>query len=242
MDIHELPCRIRSAREKKRLVKTDRDKQLIKLSKRRAELWKQQRSLPVVPLENPYQSGWKRYFVLRKDIAHSPRAEFYTLLLHKINTFEYHHDKTFKRKKRRRGRYGYEIKRQLLQELTPYLWNSSKLNLSEQERASFSQVETYDVKTRRQEIRYVFTEPWRYRLKIAPHMITHKKLLDSDIVSELDRIDNHIEIHHLEPRMDLLTNGRGYNSGRYYFSMAKYGSRKKIPKYRSKEAYLSLDF
>lgn len=38
MDIHELPCRLRSARAKKRLVKTDRDKQLIGLSKRRSIL------------------------------------------------------------------------------------------------------------------------------------------------------------------------------------------------------------
>jgi hypothetical protein len=242
MDIHELPCRIRSAREKKRLVKTDRDKQLIKLSKRRSELRKQQSALPIVPLENPYQSGWKRYFALREDIAHSQRAEFYDLLLHKINTFEYHHDKTFKRKKRRRGRHGYEIKSQLLRELTPYLWNSSKLDLSEQERACFSQVETYDVKTRRQEIRYLFTEPWRYRLKIAPHMITHKKLLDSDIEQELDYINNYIEYNQLHGRMHVLTNGRKYSGWGYHNSIKRYGSRKKIPKYRSKETYLSLDF
>jgi hypothetical protein len=242
MDTHELSCRIRSVRKKKRLVKTDKDKRLIKLSKKRSELWQQQLALPMVPLENPYQSGWKRYFVLREDIAHSPRAEFYTLLLHKINTIEYHHDKTFKRKKRRRGRYGYEIKRQWLRELTPYLWNSSKLDLSEQERACFSEVETYDIKTRRQEISYVFTEPWRYRLKVSPHMITHKKLLDSEIVSELDQIANHIRIRNLQPRINLLTYGRGYNGRNYYFSLVKYGRRKKMPKYRSVEAYLSLDF
>ena len=242
MDTYELPYRIKSVRRKKRLVKTDSDKQLIKLSKRRSELWEQQRLLPVVPLENPYQRGWKRYFVLREDVAHSPRAEFYSILLNKINTFEYHHDKTFKRKKRRRGRCGYEIKRQSLRELTPYLWNSSKLDLSEQERGCFSQIETYDVKTRRQEIKYVFTEPWRYKLKVAPHMITHKKLMNSDIVSELDRIANHIQTRHLEPRMYFLAYGRGYNGRRYYHSMAKYGNRKKIPKYRSIEAYLSLDF
>lgn len=130
MDTYELPCRIRSARQKQRLVKTDRDKQLIRLSKRRSELWIQRRELPMVPLEKPYQRGWKRYFVLRADIAFSVRAEFYTTLLAKINTVEYHHDKTFKRKKRRKGRYGYEIKKQSLRELTPYLWESSSLGLT----------------------------------------------------------------------------------------------------------------
>lgn len=242
MDIHELPCRIRSARQKKRMVKTDRDKQLIRLSKRRSELWIQRRALPMVPLEKPYQRGWKRYFVLRADIAFSLRAEFYTTLLAKINTVEYHHDKTFKRKKRRKGRYGYEIKKQSLRELTPYLWESSSLGLTEQEKTCFNQVEMYNVSTRQQEIRYVFTEPWRYRLKIAPNMVTHKKLLDTDLVRELDLINNHIKGNNLGGRMHSLTNGRKYNSWRYYQAFAKYSMVKKIPKYRSRETYLELDF
>jgi hypothetical protein len=241
MDTHELPCRIRSARQKKRLVKTDRDKQLIRLSKRRSELWMQIRTLPMVPLEKPYQSGWKRYFVLRADIAFSVRAEFYTTLLAKINTVEYHHDKTFKRKKRRKGRYGYEIKKQSLRELTPYLWESSSLGLTEQEKTCFSQVEMYNVSTRQQEIRYVFNEPWRYRLKISPNMVTHKKLLDTDLVRELDLINNHIKGNNLDGRMHALTNGRKYNSWRYYQAFAKYSMVKKIPKYISRETYLELD-
>ncbi|WP_145856550.1 hypothetical protein [Pedobacter suwonensis] len=242
MDTYELPCRIRTSRQKKRLVKTDRDKQLIKLSKRRSELCKQIRALPKVPLEKPYQSGWKRYFVLRSDIAVSIRAEFYATLLAKINTVEYHHDKTFKRKKRRRGRYGYEIKKHSLRVLTPYLWESSNLGLTEQEKACFSQVELYNVKTREQEIRYVFTEPWRYSLKIAPHMITHKKLLDTELVSEADLIENRIKCNNLGGRMHVLTNGRKYNFWRKYTSLAKYDMMTKIPKYKSKETYLELDF
>jgi len=241
MDIHELPYRIKSVRRKERLVKIDRDKQLIKLHRRRSELREQQAALPMVPLENPYQRGWKRFFVLRADQTYSSMAEFYNNLLHKINTFEYHHDKSFKRKKRRRGRYGYEIKKQSLRELTPYLWQSSKLNLSEEEKACFFQVETYDIKTRKQEIKYVFSEPWRYTLKVAPHIVTHKKLFDSDIRQELDYIENHIEYGHLGGRIHVLTNGRKYNAWRYYQTLAKYNMLKKIPKYRTKEAYNELD-
>jgi len=241
MDIHELPYRIKSARRKKRLVKTDQDKQLIRLYKKRSELWEQQRMLPMVPLESPYQRGWKRFFVLRADIAHSPRADFYNTLLHKINTVEHHHDKSFKRKKRRWGRYGYEIRRQSLRELTPYLWQSSKLNLSEQEKACFTQVETYDVITRRQEVKYVFNEPWRYTLKITPHIITHKKLLNSNIEQELDYIEKYIQCNNLRGRMHVLTNGRsGYRWK--YGSLGKYDHIKKVPKYSTKEAYCEFDF
>src|SRR4051812_27896029 len=117
MDIHEWPRHIKSARQKRRLVKTDRDKQLIQLDKRRDVLWDERARLPPVALEHPYQSGWKRFFVLRPDVKHSPRALFYEELLLKINTFEYHHDKTFKRKKRRKRWYGYVVKEQRLREL-----------------------------------------------------------------------------------------------------------------------------
>ena len=74
MDTHEWPCRIKSARRKKRLVKLDFDKRLIRLSKTREELQEQKRNLPIVPLEHPCQRGWKRFFVLRDDMKRGPLA------------------------------------------------------------------------------------------------------------------------------------------------------------------------
>jgi len=76
MNTHEWPRCIKSARRKRRLVKTDRDKQLIQLDKRRDELWEQKKLLPMVALEHPYQRGWQRFFVLRDDVKHSPRKGF----------------------------------------------------------------------------------------------------------------------------------------------------------------------
>src|SRR5882762_7889462 len=104
MDNHEWPRCVKSERRKKRLAKTDRDKQLIQLFKRRRELCEQSKLLPLVPLEHPYQRGWKRFFVVRDDVKRSEQAEFYQTLLEKINTTEYHYDKSFKRKKRRKSR------------------------------------------------------------------------------------------------------------------------------------------
>jgi len=242
MDIHEWPCRIKSTRRKRRLVKIDRDKQLIQLYKRRKELWDQQARLPWVALEEPYQRGWKRFFMLREDVKYGPRAEFYEALLTKINTVEYHHDRSFKKKKRRKGRYGYVVRKQMLRELDLYDWNSVKLDLSEQEKACFTRVETFSIKTRRLEIKYVVTEPWRYVLKVAPRMITHKKLKDSNIEKELAHIKNHIDNYDLAPRIDLLTRGRGYHWSGWYYEPAKYINKiKNIPRYSSKEAYLELE-
>jgi hypothetical protein len=242
MDIHEWPRCIKSARQKRRLVKTDRDKQLIQLDKRCNELWQQKKLLPLVPLEHPYQRGWKRFFVLRDDVKHSPRKGFYEALLIKINTVEYHRDKAFKRKKRRKQRYVYHVKAQMLRELSQYSWDMNTTNLAEEERVCFTRVETFDVKTYRSDVKYVFTEPWRYVLKVMPHMVTHTKLIDVDIERELSYIDNHIDNHNLAPRIDRLTRGRRYRWKDEFNERVKYINKfKNIPRYSPKEAYLELE-
>jgi hypothetical protein len=242
MDKQEWPCRIKSARRKRRLVKTDHDKQLIQLDKRRSELWDQRNKLPLVPLGYPYQRGWKRFFALRDDLKHSPRAGFYEALLLKINTIEYHHDKSFKRKKRRKKRYGFEVKKQLLREFDLYWWNSPKVNLTEQEKACFTFVETYSIKTRRLDVKYVFAEPWRYMLKVAPHIVTHKKPVDTDIEKELAWIDNHIDHNGLAARMHLLTHGKNFRWRDRFTEQPKYINKiENIPRYSPKEAYLELE-
>jgi hypothetical protein len=242
MDIHEWPRCIKSARQKRRLVKTDRDKQLIQLDKRRDDLSEQKRLLPMVALEHPYQRGWKRFFVLRGDVKHSPRKDFYEALLPKIHTVEYHQDRSFKRKKRRKQRYVYQVKAQMLRELSQHSWDINKINLTEEEKAYFTRIEIFDVKTYRTEVKYVFAEPWRYELKIAPHIVTHTKLMDADIERELSYIDDHIDNNHLWPRINLLTRGRSYRWKDEFNEQAKYINKfKNIPRYAGKEAYLELE-
>jgi len=243
MDTHEWPCRIVSARRKKRLVKTHRDKQLIKLNKRRNELWDRRRLLPPIPLEQPYQRGWKRFFVLRDDLKRSNTACFYEDLLKKINTIQYHQDRSFKYKKRRKSRSGYKTRPQNLREFYPFEWNGGKLNLTDGERACFNYVETYDIKHRLWNVRYVFNEPWRYVLKVAPHIVTHKTPVDSELESEMAFIDNHIDKYYLQPRIDRLTRGKSYAWNKLWVKQAKHVNRiiKNIPGNSPKEAYLGLD-
>ncbi|MDB5140504.1 MAG: hypothetical protein JWR12_2420 [Mucilaginibacter sp.] len=242
MDIHEWPRCIKSARQKRRLVKTDRDKQLIQLDKRRDQLWEQKRLLPMIALEHPYQRGWKRFFVLRDDVKHSPRKDFYEALLPKINTVEYHQDKSFKRKKRRKQRYVYQVKAQMMRELSQHSWDINRMNLTEEEKVCFTRVETFDVKTYRTDVKYVFTESRRFVLKVAPHMVTHIKLMDVDIEKELSYIDGHIDNHHLTPRMYRLTNGRHFRWKDKFNDRLKYINKlKNIPRYAGKEAYLELE-
>jgi hypothetical protein len=242
MHTHEWSCRVKSARQKRRLVKTDRDKQLIKLDKRRRELWQQQSLLPMVALEHPYQRGWKRLFVLNDDLKRGPKAAFYETLLVKINTVEFHYDKWFKRKKRRKKRYVYEARQQLLREFYPYSWLANRMDLTEDEKACFTRVETFDIKTRSSDVKYVFTEPWHYVLKVMPHIVTHVKLKDVDIEKELASISGYINDNCLAPRINLLTRGRSYRWKDDFNERIKYINKfKNMPRYAYKEAYLELE-
>jgi hypothetical protein len=242
MDTHEWPCRIKSARRKKRLVKLDFDKRLIRLSKTREELREQKRNLPMVPLEHPYQRGWKRFFVLRDDIKRGPLAEFYEALLKKINTVQYHNDRFFKTKKRRRSRYGYKKREQELREIDKYSWDTNRLKLSEQEQVCFTRVETFSKVTYKVDVKYVFTEPWRFVLKVMPHMVTEVKLHDEILQQEIAEIDNHIERRFYQPRMYRIIYGHRYRWKDEFYEQAKYINKlKNTPRYAGKEAYLELE-
>ena len=242
MDIHEWPCRIKLARQKKRLVKQDFDKRLIGLSKTRERLWQQQRDLPMVPLAHPYQRGWKRLFVLRDDIRRGPKADFYEALLQKINTVQYHHDRAFKFKKRRKARYGYKVKKQELREIDSYDWDYNRLKLSEEERTYFTRVEYLHATYRRLEIKYVITDPWRFVLRVMPHVVTVVKLHDEVLQQEIDEIDSYIDHHFYGPRVHRLTNGRRRYRWKNEYEHPKYiNTLRNIPKYSQTEAYLEIE-
>jgi hypothetical protein len=242
MNTHEWPCRIKSARRKKRLVKQHRDKQLIQLDKRRVELEQKRWHLPPVPLEHPYQRGWKRFFVLREDLKLSPKAAFYEALLQKINTVEYSRDKSFKRKKFRKHRRVYSVKPQSLREFDAYEWQVNRMGLTDEDKACFTRVETFSTKTWRTNINYVFAEPWRYVLKVAPHLVTHRTQVDSELEQELAWIEGYIEHNDFGPRIYLLTRGRRYRWKDEFNERVKYINKlKNIPRYSPTAAYLDLE-
>lgn len=214
MDTHdssfEPGCyRLRTARQRKRSQKKDHDKQLISMHHRQNELCMARRRLPLTRLQEPYQRGWRRTFVLREDVARSAAAAFYSNLLSKINTIDYAADRSFKRRiKRKKNRKKlYEVKPQYLRAFYSYEW--SRAPLSPEERVLF-----YPMENTRQDgttyIQYVFAEPWRFVLQVKPHMITHVKTVDEVLEQEIQQIDNRIERHHLRPRLHRLVWGSGW--------------------------------
>ncbi len=206
--------RLKSARRKKRLQKSDFDKQLIALGKKRSELHKKKHSLGFEPLIPPIQKGWKRTFVLRDDVARSAVGAFYERILQEINTTEYSDRKDFKRKKKHFGRRIYQVRPQTLREFREHEWKSPKLKLTEIERVHFSEVVRWNKNLKDTYSVYVFNEPWRFVLRIRPNIITEKRIVDGDLEQEIKRLSNYIEQNNLQGKIHKLTNGRGYNRWR----------------------------
>ena len=204
-------CKIKTARQKKRLQKKEAEKQLIKLYRRREHLAIKRCNLPLVPLETPYQKGWMRSYVLRDDVARSRHAAFYQTLLDKINTVTYHHDKHFKISKKKKRKRILVDQPQALRTFRTYEWNSTHNKLTDAERVHFYPTQVVTRKNTPSHTLYVFAEPWRYRLQVKPYMITHRKMVDEVLEQEIQQLDNYIERHHLNHKMNKLVDGSCYS-------------------------------
>jgi hypothetical protein len=196
--------RLRTARQKKRMQYEDFDKQLIQLNKKERALQLQKRNLGWEALNPPVQKGWIRLFVVREDVARSRHGDFFEAILKKINTYDYHWKKDFKRKKKKRGRKIYVVKPQYL--LKPYEYQFQKMQFAEIEKQFFREVWEPDWKKQLVK-RYEFIEPWRFVLKIKPNMIDRIRVKDALLESEIKVLDNYLERSDLRKRLNRLVYG-----------------------------------
>ena len=182
--------RIKSVRREKRLQKESFKKKLIVLNKEQRRLGEQIKKLGYEPLVPPVQKGWKRIFVLREDVQQGPRAAFFEKLLTLVNTTQYSDTRQFKKKRRMRGRKVYADREQKLRVYYEYEW--SKLKLTPQQAFFFTGNVLRDEKRIDRKF-YVFNEPWRFRLKVAPNMITQQRIKDVALERRLHEINYYLE-------------------------------------------------
>lgn len=218
-----LSYRLRTARQKKRMQYKDFDKHLIQLYKEERALYVQRRNLGWEPLIPPVQKGWKRFFVLRDDVARSKQSEFFQGILKKINTYDWSHRKDFKIKKRRFGRKQYVVKEQKL--LQPGEWQFAKLAFTEGEKQMFHEEFSYDKWGGQLVKRYVFNEPWRFVLKVKPNMITKVRIKDVVLESRIEGIRNYLQRNDYRKRQTKLL----YGSSRWRYWKAEESKNKKNP-------------
>jgi len=185
-----LSYRIRTARQKKRAVYEDFDRQLLALHREKWTIRQLQRNLGWEPLVPPVQKGWVRSFVLREDIANGRQAQFFAGILGKINTHVYSHRRDFRVKKRKMGRRIYVTRRQVLYEPEPNAFR--RMKFSEEESAFFQLVEDMPDQKGHVYMRYVFREPWRFKLKVRSNIVDKVRIRDVALDQRLAQIEKYL--------------------------------------------------
>jgi hypothetical protein len=223
----DLLCyRMRTARQRKRARLKDFEKRLRALDRERKDLWQKKCNLGWIELKPPVMRGWKRYFVLREDVARSKYADFFQGVLDKINTVDYSNRKDFRARKKRLRKWKYETKKQKL--IEPGVWEFNKMNFSEKEKQFFE--EKLILNYRRVWVKiYVFTEPWRFVLKVRPNMVCRTRIRSEEMETELAYIYRYIESRHLEPKLYRLK-GSSYRS---YHDWQRHAESKDDKKFRN---------
>jgi hypothetical protein len=182
----------------------DLEKTLLKLERERRDLYRQQRNLGWVELDPPVMRGYKRFFVLRDDVARSKHAAFFQSILDKINTTQHSDKKVFTAKKRK---WGKKIQVERVQKLLePDAWHFKRLNFSDREKQLFYEV--VDNNKKYYWKKYVFIEPWRFVLRIRPNLITKTRVKDASIEKRIKEINQFLEQRDLDGRLDNLLYGR----------------------------------
>ncbi len=137
-------------------------------------------------------------------MASGKDAGFFLGLLEKVNTTTYSHRKDFRYKRRRNGK---RVDVERIQKVKTF-WTCEfkKLHLTEKEKPYFK-LDWY-VSDRGHLIPiYVFTEPWRFVLKVKPNMITKVKVIDPGMMSREREIDGYLDRNMLVPRVIKLLEG-----------------------------------
>jgi hypothetical protein len=198
--------RIRTARRRKRDACTQFEKQLIALHSKREVLNLAWYKRGYVPLEPPVMKGYKRFFVVRDDVARGKHADFYEQLLKKINTYDYSHRKDFKVKKRSHGRKKMVWREQHL--LQPDESHFKRLAFTDREASCFEERFFFYKNSLEPVKRMVIKEPWRFVLRVRPNLITTTRAVASELRSEIHQLDNYIERHYLHHQIVKLTCSR----------------------------------
>lgn len=202
--------RIRTERQKKRIKRKAHDRHLRNLYREEEELNKQNRILVWQALDPPIQKGWKRFFVLREDVAESKYAVFFENILAKINTYDWHYRRDFKVKKRFRGRKKYVVKPQKIKELDG--WQFHRLEFTEAEKLFFDIEYRQERWSQVPQRYYVFKEPWRFVLRVRPNIIDKVLVRNSIIDARLEEIRNYVTRNNYWYRQVKLVYGYKWNS------------------------------
>ncbi len=212
MDTELLSYRLKSARRKKRIAKEGRDKQLHRMQKEYDRLNDIQSALPYIPLDEPYQRGWKRLWVLRPEAAKSDQADIYQGILDKLTQVQYHYDESFKQPKRKGAWHRYYFdKLPILYAINANYWNINWHKLTDGQRECFKQTKYWHEKDHCWKTRYEFAYTELIKVAVVPRIIDKVKLQDEVLEQQLAFVGNKLNEIPNWARLTKITGGKYKN-------------------------------
>ncbi|MGO4294244.1 hypothetical protein [Chitinophaga sp. RAB17] len=197
--------RIRASRQRKRAAIMHQDKQMLKLYREKMALWEVFDRRGYVPLEPPIVKGYKRFFVLREDVARSKDAGFYQGILDEINTVTYCAEKSFRVSKRYKRRWRYiDYVQQLYK---PDEATFKMMGFGRRAAECFEEVIKQDKRTKKPVKKYRFKEPWRFVLRVRPNIIMQRRAEAPELLARIDQINRFLDRNKLQPRLYKIMDG-----------------------------------
>ena len=194
-------------REKKRRI-SDRDRWLMSLDEERRELWSQLQQAPLKELEEPYQKGWERYYVLSEQAKRRKDGEELEMALSFVRTYQRCGVNPFMR-------YRYQSKRMVAWEhnlagIRPRQILSSKIPESLLKYFRLRLREPLTTERLRELIRsgwqgrFWFRYPEYAISVVRPYLITHSRVALPDVESRLTEIERYLQMGENAFRLDRL--------------------------------------
>ncbi|WP_394999927.1 hypothetical protein [Acinetobacter sp.] len=174
-------------RREKRIAKEQFDKKVLSLERENAILWKAKRDIPWIKLDEPIQRGWKRFFVLRDDVARRTDAHIIRDVLKRVNVTQYCDNEAFEEYNWKADQW-YEMRH----DLKPIGLGECErdVHLTERHRSYLYKGSDWFYNHGWKKIveGYWFKDKWMLAQKIEPHFVTHYQELDAELEAKLAHI------------------------------------------------------
>lgn len=180
-------------RRQRKMDKALEERDLMRLWRKQLRLWDASRACNIVELEKPIRRGWKRFFVLRPDIARSPEAKVVRPLLALVNNTILSRDGSFMEKS-----WKSKVKKPIEQGIS-YVrheeWNKVEKGLTLKQKSMFDKIYHQHYHKGRPtggHWGWHFQKPWMFVHKVEPYYVTHRIVINPQLESETKELYNRI--------------------------------------------------
>lgn len=217
--------------------KWERDRYLQKLERERRELWNQLGDAPIRKLDEPYQRGWERFFVLSEEAKRRKDSDRLREVLKIVQRYQRAKSKDFYkpcwskwgRKKRMKHRLKSFTAKEFLKQKVPdellqYFMTQNRRPISPRSRLR-------ELVRSEWGGRIFLAQPHYFQRVVKPYMITHEKVALPEVERRLSEVE---DVLWSPPNSGRLSWLNGYRYGRWR-RLDEQAHERKVERFVSKE-------